>query len=126
MSWIWEKSATWRKLVAVTKHSPAAMATFTVAMFVVPYALGKVVMSGTNPEKESGLERQLRSRATLEHKMLAKANRERLAVLLSETEKGDAGSTRYAAALRGESLGTHSRGTTTGAQGIKEYANQSK
>ena len=32
--------------------------------------------------------------------MLAKANRERLAVLLSETEKGDAGSARYAAALR--------------------------
>lgn len=69
MSWIWEKSATWRKLVAVTKHSPAAMATFTVAMFVVPYALGKVIMSGTNPEKESDLERQLRSRATLEHKV---------------------------------------------------------
>ncbi len=69
MSWIWEKSATWRKLVAVTKQSPAAMATFTVAMFVVPYALGKVVMSGTNPQAESDLERQLRSRATLEHKV---------------------------------------------------------
>ncbi|CAL8467452.1 g6990 [Coccomyxa elongata] len=96
------------------------MATFTVAMVVVPYALGQLVMSGTNPQKETDLERQLRSRATLEHKMLAKANRERLAVLLSETEKGNAGDSRYAAALRGESLGTHSRGTTTGAQGIKE------
>ena len=32
--------------------------------------------------------------------MLAKANRDRLAVLLSETESGDAGETRYAAALR--------------------------
>lgn len=70
MSWIWEHSATWRKLVAITKYSPAAMATFTVAMFVVPYAVGQVVMSGTNPQKETDLERQLRSRATLEHKVL--------------------------------------------------------
>jgi len=69
MSWIWEKSATWRKLVAITKHSPAAMVAFTVAMVVVPYGLGKVVMTGTNPQKETDLERQLRSRATLEHKV---------------------------------------------------------
>ena len=69
MSWIWEHSATWRKLVAITKHSPVAMATFTVAMVVVPYAVGQVVMSGTNPQKETDLERQLRSRATLEHKV---------------------------------------------------------
>lgn len=69
MSWIWEKSATWRKLVAITKYSPAAMVAFTVAMVVVPYGLGKVVMTGTNPQKETDLERQLRSRATLEHKV---------------------------------------------------------
>ncbi len=32
-------------------------------------AVGQVVMSGTNPQKETDLERQLRSRATLEHKV---------------------------------------------------------
>lgn len=69
MLWIYEKSATWRRIVAVTKQSPAAMLAFTATMFVVPYGLGKVVMSGTNPQQESELERQLRQRATLEHKV---------------------------------------------------------
>ena len=71
MSWIWEKSATWRWLVAVTKRSPAAMAAFTIGMCVVPYYGGKVVMSGTSMVTEQGtsLEQQLRARQTLEHKV---------------------------------------------------------
>lgn len=50
---------------------------------------------------------------------LAKANRARLAVLLGEMQSGKSSEDRYEAALRGESLGTHSRGTTVGAQSIK-------
>ena len=153
MSWIWEKSATWRLLVAITKRSPAAMAAFTIGMCVVPYYAGKAVMSGTSMVTEQGtsLEQQLRARQTLEHKVrlitalwvspdvqrngvmtqgmkvgrfpfhihltlhtypvvmsvepalqvLAKANRERLRVLLSEAEKGGLNDNeRYAAALR--------------------------
>ena len=71
MSWIWEKSATWRWLVAVTKRSPAAMAAFTIGMCVVPYYAGKAVMSGTSMVTEQGtsLEQQLRARQTLEHKV---------------------------------------------------------
>ena len=71
MSWIWEKSATWRWLVATTKRSPAAMAAFTIGMCVVPYYGGKLVMAGTNMATEQGtsLEQQLRARQTLEHKV---------------------------------------------------------
>ena len=149
MSWIWEKSATWRWLVAVTKRSPAAMAAFTIGMCVVPYYAGQAVMSGTSMVTKQGtsLEQQLRARQTLEHKVrsiiapdvqcaddvtqglelgtlltqvqlsahvcsfivnvepalqvLAKANRERLRVLLGEAEKGGLrDNERYAAALR--------------------------
>ena len=50
---------------------------------------------------------------------LAKANRARLAVLLGEMQSGNRNEDRYEAALRGESLGTHSRGTTVGASSIK-------
>ena len=50
---------------------------------------------------------------------LAKANRARLAVLLGEMRNGQSSEDRYEAALRGQSLGTHSRGTTVGAQSIK-------
>ncbi|CAL5222336.1 g4685 [Coccomyxa viridis] len=99
------------------------MAAFTVGMCVVPYYAGKVVMAGTNMRAEEGtsLEQKLRARQTLEHKVLARANRERLRVLLSEAEQGRLGNNeRYAAALRGESLGTHSRGTTVGAQNIRD------
>ncbi|KAK9828059.1 hypothetical protein WJX81_006544 [Elliptochloris bilobata] len=116
-SW-YERSSTWRKIVAVTKRSPAAMAAFTVACFGVPYVVGKGVMWAANPREDSELERMLRERATLDHKMLAKANRERLAVLLEESRGGTGGNERYAASLRGESLGTHSRGTTVGAKVI--------
>ena len=50
---------------------------------------------------------------------LARANRQRLAVLLGEVQSGKHSEDRYEAALRGESLGTHSRGTTVGAQSIR-------
>ena len=49
---------------------------------------------------------------------LAKANRARLAVLLGEVQNKEHSEDRWEAALRGESLGTHSRGTTVGAQSI--------
>ncbi len=69
-SW-YEKSATWRRIVAVTKQSPAAMAAFTVVCFGVPYVMGKGVMWVFNPREEGALERQLRERATMDHKVLA-------------------------------------------------------
>ena len=43
-SWLWEKSATWRRVVASTRASRLNMVVFTTACFVLPAALGAVVM----------------------------------------------------------------------------------
>ena len=56
--------------------------------------------------------------------VMARANRERLAVLLGEIKERQPGDQRYAAALNGESYGTHSTGTTTGARTIQELRKQ--
>lgn len=69
-SW-YERSATWRKIVAVTKQSPAAMAAFTVFCFGAPYAMGKGVMWLANPREDSQLEQLLRERANVDHKVRA-------------------------------------------------------
>eukprot|EP00884_Botryococcus_braunii_P004288 jgi/Botrbrau1/13860/Bobra.0056s0093.1 len=118
MAWLYEKSSTWRKLVAFTRASPWYMGGFAVACFGIPYAVGQVVMGSTNPPQQTELESRLRARQTVDHQVLARANKERLAVLLGEAQRKDAASEeRYAAALRGESLGTHSRGYHCGGQG---------
>ena len=55
--------------------------------------------------------------------MLAKAQRERLQVMLDEIRGGGgAAEARYKAALDGQSLGTHSSGSTSGAVSIKGAA----
>ncbi len=158
MAWVFEKSPTWRRIVAKTRESPAFYASFAAACFVVPYGLGKVVMWATNPEvarkRDMALQAELKGRQTYHHEVssalafpfwllclaslpshhgglgcfsgcvycmqsLARANRQRLAVLLGEVQSGKHSEDRYEAALRGESLGTHSRGTTVGAQSIR-------
>ncbi|DBA94988.1 TPA: hypothetical protein ACH3X1_002511 [Trebouxia sp. C0004] len=123
MAWVFEKSPTWRRIVAKTKESPSFYAGFAAACFVVPYGLGKAVMWATNPEvarkRDMALQAELKGRQTYHHESLAKANRQRLAVLLGEVQSGKHSEDRYEAALRGESLGTHSRGTTVGAQSIR-------
>ena len=159
MAFLYEKSATWRWIVRTTKHSPLYMATFGVAFVAVPYVAGKLVMAGTNPENiKPEWEQQLKARQTVDYKarieasysgpacsckradhqpclqLLARANKERLAQLLKETQERT-GEQRYAAALRyalacfrgsqpsseptavccrGESLGTQSSGSSAG------------
>jgi len=112
------------------------MAGFTIFACATPYYLGQLVMQGTNKEMRSQkaegetaktpLEEQLRKRMTSDHKMMARANRERLAVLLGEIERKEGGDQRYAASLDGRSLGTHSVGTTTGARTIKDAQRSDK
>ncbi len=94
-------------------------------------------MAGTGSRTED-LEAVLASRKarSVDAGLLASANKARLGVLLEEAraQKGGGGDesegggggggggdseARYRAALRGESLGTHSRGTTVGAAAIK-------
>ena len=52
MAWVFEKSATWRKIVKVTKQSPLAMVGFTAVCCAVPYYGGQAVLGATNPEVE--------------------------------------------------------------------------
>ncbi len=48
MSWLFEKSRTWRIIVATTKRSPLAMAGFTVFAFATPYYLGSLIMQASH------------------------------------------------------------------------------
>ncbi len=98
-------------------------------------AAGAAAMAGTGRNTED-LEAVLAARKarSVDASLLASANKARLAVLLEEAhnkkreEAGGAGAevgdstseARYKAALRGESMGTHSRGTTVGAAAIKK------
>lgn len=69
MAWLYDKSATWRKIVAFTRQSPWYMAGFAVACFGVPYAVGQLVMGATNPPQQTELERRLRARQTVDHQV---------------------------------------------------------
>ena len=44
MSWLYEKSGLWRRIVAVTKQSPLAMAGFTLAAGAGSWYAGKAIM----------------------------------------------------------------------------------
>ena len=116
--------------------------TFAFATLVggLSLAAGAAAMAGTGRNTED-LEAVLAARKTrsVDAALLASANKARLAVLLEEAHtkkgggRGGAGGSggpgdgdtsdttseaRYRAALRGESMGTHSRGTTVGAAAI--------
>ena len=69
MAWIFEKSPLWRSIVARTRESPVFYAGFGVACFAVPYALGKAVMWGTNPDVDPVREELLRRRQTVHNQV---------------------------------------------------------
>lgn len=99
--------------MATTRESRSAMLGFTALFIALPCVLGVVVMNATNPEEDAKRQQYLRQRAGLDGKLLAKANKERLGVLLSEVESGKDNSQRYKMALDGRTQGTSS-GTTLG------------
>jgi hypothetical protein len=89
----------WRKVVAFTRRGPLYFAGFAAAAIGLPLYLGDQVMEGTNgPRAENKLEKQLRSRASIDAQMLAQAQRERLQVMFDELKEGK-GADRYKAAL---------------------------
>jgi hypothetical protein len=51
MAWLYEKSATWRKIVAFTRQGPLYMATFAGLAVAVPYLAGDLIMNRTNPNE---------------------------------------------------------------------------
>jgi hypothetical protein len=68
MAYLYEKSATWRRLVAFTKKGPLYMALFAGVCVGAPMMLGNSVMNKTNPDHETDLERQLRARSSMHDK----------------------------------------------------------
>lgn len=73
MSWIWEKSPTWRWIVRGTRGNPLAMGAFTfTTMFAIPIGLGSLVMSGTNPEVDDTKMAKLRHDAGLDTKIMVR------------------------------------------------------
>lgn len=100
MAWLYHRSATWRRIVSFTAQSPWYMAGFTAAAVAIPYFMGDQIMSTTNgPSADGKLEQQLRGMGGVDAKILARAQRERLQVLLDEVKERRGGETRYQAAL---------------------------
>ncbi|XP_065851850.1 uncharacterized protein [Euphorbia lathyris] len=103
MSFLWEKSESWRWLVRRTRDSRSFFFTFATVCGVIPGVIGYCVMqltSSQNPE----LEERLRRNARPESIMMGKVNQERLAEYLGELKRKEDTNDRYVAALRGETL----------------------
>lgn len=118
MAWLYSKSKTWRSLVDFTRRGPFYLAGFSVICLLGPTLVGNKVMRTTNPNDDKDLEKKLQSRRGIDSQMLAKAQRDRLQVLLDEIKGGGDGE-RYKAALDGKSLGTHTTGSSINAISIK-------
>lgn len=66
MSFIYEKSRTWRIIVAVTKHSKLAMVGFAAVCVGGTYGMAKLAMNATNPEmKDEALQKMLKKKPSL-------------------------------------------------------------
>ncbi|KAI3429390.1 hypothetical protein D9Q98_005485 [Chlorella vulgaris] len=124
MAFLYGRSKTWRRIVDTATRSTGNMLLFVAVCGGVPYIVGDQVMKRTNQyaaKEESDLEQKLRSRGGLDAKILAQAQRDRLQVMLTEIKGGGSDSeARYKAALDGQSLGTHSRGSSVGARAIHQ------
>ncbi|KAL5568775.1 hypothetical protein UlMin_025350 [Ulmus minor] len=103
MSFLWEKSPTWRWIVRMSRDSKPFFLAFATICGVVPGVIGYGVMQATNSRNEQ-LEAQLRRNARPESVMMGQVNRERLAEFLGELQRKEDTNDRYVAALRGETL----------------------
>ncbi|WZN63162.1 hypothetical protein HKI87_07g47070 [Chloropicon roscoffensis] len=116
------RNKAWRIIVNASKRSPTFFVAFTGAVAAGSYYVASLTQGGTNPSDKKALfisDEKLKRNAGLHAEVLAKANKERLRVLLEEARDNKGDNTRYKAALNGESLGTHSSGTTIGAKAVE-------
>merc|ERR1711904_418561 len=112
----------WRVIVSLSKRSPTFFFAFTATCTAGAYCLAQAAQTGTNPTDKKSLfiaEEKLKRNAGLHAQVLAKANKERLRVLLEEARDNKGDNSRYKAALNGESMGTHSTGTTLNAKAVE-------
>jgi hypothetical protein len=103
MSFMYEKSNTWRWLVMKTRDSRSFFFTFAALCGVIPGVIGYGVMQVTNSSNPE-LEARLRKSARPDTLMMGKVNQERLAEYLGELKQKQDTNDRYVAALRGETL----------------------
>lgn len=116
---LYARSATWRFIVDSTRNR-WAMSMFVLGVFGLSVGAGTTAMKTTTDEE---LNDKLRQNSTLQSRILAKTQKERLQVLFDEIQQGK-GADRYHAALDGKSLGCHSHGTSVGAVPIQKSDNQ--
>eukprot|EP00245_Coleochaete_scutata_P009354 TRINITY_DN3060_c2_g3_i1.p1 TRINITY_DN3060_c2_g3~~TRINITY_DN3060_c2_g3_i1.p1 ORF type:complete len:151 (+),score=33.11 TRINITY_DN3060_c2_g3_i1:44-496(+) len=103
MSFIWEKSATWRWIVRSSRSSGKFYAGFAVLCFVGPWAAGELTMYLTGRNEEL-LREKLRATGREDAQLVSRMNKERLGQLLGEIQRKENTEDRYKAALRGETL----------------------
>mmetsp|Transcript_25993 Transcript_25993/g.82916 ORF Transcript_25993/g.82916 Transcript_25993/m.82916 type:complete len:122 (-) Transcript_25993:141-506(-) len=117
MSWLYEKSSSWRRIVHVTRESAGMMGAFTAVCFVGAAAVGFMTM-GVTDGRQQALEEKLKARGGgLTSQTMARVNKERLQVLLDDVKGGGKDSARYATSLDGRTLGTTHK-TSVGSTGI--------
>lgn len=112
---LYAKSALWRFIVDSTRNR-WTMSIFGLGVLGLSMGAGSTAMKTTT---DSQLDAKLRQNSTLESRILARAQKERLQVLFDEIKHGK-GAERYKAALDGKSLGCHSVGTSIDAVPIKD------
>ncbi|KAG0576585.1 hypothetical protein KC19_5G091700 [Ceratodon purpureus] len=103
MSWLWEKSGTWRWVVMNSRYNKGFFLAFTSICLMGSWALGEAVMRTTNLT-QTQLDEELRKKGRTDSMMVGKVNKERLGQLLGEIQRKENTEDRYAAALRGETL----------------------
>ena len=97
------RAKTWRIIVNLSKRSPLFFAVFGGACTAGTYYLATATQKGTNPTDKDALfieEDQLKRNAGLHAKVIARANKERLRVLLEEARDKKGDNERYKAALK--------------------------
>jgi len=97
------RNKAWRIVVNASKRSPTFFFAFTATCTAGCYYLATAVQGGTNPSDKKALfiaEEKLNRDAGLHAQVLAKANKERLGVLLEEARSNKGDNKRYKAALK--------------------------
>jgi len=97
------RNKAWRIIVNASKRSPTFFVAFTGAVAAGSYYVASLTQGGTNPSDKKALfisDEKLKRNAGLHAQVLAKANKERLRVLLEEARDNKGDNTRYKAALK--------------------------
>ena len=114
MSWIWEKSPLWRKIVRGTRTNRVAMGAFSLTtMFALPVAAGVAVMRWTTPDVSDDDTVALRKRVSMDARRLQANNNDDLNDMLDEVRRGVKNEERWRAALDGRTTSARTSSGTS-------------